>query len=265
MLLPVETHTPLWNAAGTLGFALPKRSPFAAGLGAFVTNPISWGPRTPAHSPRLLAYPGGVLLHTGLPNPGFRQGLRQYARHWARADLPVIVHLLAETPETLSRMVQQLEEVDGVAGIELGLPPDVDAATLAEMIEAATGELPLIVRLAPESVFPPVLPNGVSLGPPRGSLPGAGTGAFVQGRLFGAGVFPLALHTVRAWHAAWGEAGVPIIAGGGVYHPAQAQAMLAAGASAVQLDLRLWREPWPDEAWINWLATVPSKSSLAHR
>jgi len=36
-------------------------------------------------------------------------------------------------------------------------------------------------------------------------------------------------------------AGLPVIAGGGVYTPEQAQALLDAGALAVQLDSVLWR------------------------
>lgn len=35
--------------------------------------------------------------------------------------------------------------------------------------------------------------------------------------------------------------GIPVIGGGGVYHPSQTEAMLAAGALAVQLDTVLWR------------------------
>lgn len=249
MNLPFETRSPILNAAGTLGFALPKRSPLNHALGAFITNPISWGPRTPAQGARLVGLPGGILLHTGLPNPGFRQVLREFGRAWGRTEIPVIVHLLVESPDDLNRMVRQLEDVEGVAGIELGLPPDADSAYLGEVIEAATGELPLIVRLAPENILPPIFPSAISLAPPRGTLPGSGKGSFVQGRLLGPGLFPLALHAVQAWR----EVGVPLIAGGGVYHPAQAEAMLAAGASAVQLDLRLWRGPWPDEGWERWL------------
>ncbi|NUM45002.1 MAG: hypothetical protein HUU38_09865 [Anaerolineales bacterium] len=259
-MFPFETSSsPLWNAAGTLGFALPKRSPFSTGLGAFVTNPISWGPRTPAHGPRLVTYPGGVLLHTGLPNPGFRAVLRQFAGQWARSPLPVIVHLVAESPETVQRMVRQLEEVEGVAGIELGLPPDADPAYLTELLHAARGELPLIVRLSPEEDVPLPQPEVISLGAPRGTLPGA-EGVWVQGRLMGPGLFPLSLHAARKWHAR----GIPFIAGGGVYHPTQAEALLAAGAAAVQLDLCLWRASWPEEGWAKWV-NVPSKSSWGRR
>jgi dihydroorotate dehydrogenase (NAD+) catalytic subunit len=247
-----SSHSPIWNAAGTLGYAPPRHGPMTSALGAFVTNPISWGPRTPAQLPRLLNYPGGVVLHTGLPNPGLRQVLRQFSRQWAQASLPVIVHLVAESPENVNRMVRQLEEVEGVAGVELGLPPDARPAQVTELIQAGIGELPLIVRLPLAGVPPSApLPDVVSLAPPRGTLPGVETGSFLEGRLFGPGLFPQTLRAVRAWK----EFGIPIIAGGGVYHPTQAEALLAVGASAVQLDLRLWREPWPDERWESWLET----------
>lgn len=254
-MLPFSTAvSPLLNAAGTLGFALPKRSPFQTLLGAFVTNPISWGPRTPAQGTRLMPYPGGVLLHTGLPNPGFRQVLRQFASLWGRMTLPVIVHLLAERPDDLQRMVRQLEEVEGVAGIEIGVPPEADSAYLTEILAAARGELPLILRLSPDAGLPPILPDAVSLAPPRGTLPGMGS-AFVSGRLLGPGMLPMALYAVRAWQ----DAGVPILAGGGVSHPTQADAFLTAGAAAVQLDLCLWRESWPNEQWEKWLALHPNR------
>ena len=258
----LPSHSPLWNAAGTLGFAPPRRGTVdVSRFGAFVTNPISLHARTPAQLPRLLHFPGGVLLHTGLPNPGLRSVLRQYASHWARSPIPVIVHLMAESPEDVSQMVRQLEEVEGVAGVELGLPPDVTPAQVVELTQAGSGELPLIVRLPLAWDLPNLPPAAVSFGPPRGALPGNRAGSFVEGRLFGPGLFPQVLHAVREWK----HADIPLIAGGGVYHPAQAEALLAAGASAVQLDLLLWRGLWPNQEWENWLVSAPSKWSLAHR
>jgi len=259
----LPSHAPIWNAAGSLGFAPPHSGPVdCAALGAFVTNPISLAPRTPAHFPRYLDYPGGVLLHTGLPNPGLKRVLRQYAGQWARASIPVIVHLIADSPDNVNRMVLQLEEVEGVAGVELGIPPDASAAQVSELTQAGMGELPLIVRLPPNGLLPTPLPGAVSIGPLRGTLPGIMPGTFVEGRLSGPALFPQVLRTVGGLR----ELGVPIIAGGGVYHPTQAAALLSIGASAVQLDLRLWRDPWPDQEWESWLVqiNVPSKSSSAH-
>jgi len=112
------------NAAGCLSFAPNPRGPVdLSRLGAFVTNPVSLAPRRPADSRGMLLFPGGFLLHTGMPNPGLRAVLRQEAERWSRSALPVIVHILAEAPEDVARMVERLEGVEGVTGVEIGTPP----------------------------------------------------------------------------------------------------------------------------------------------
>ena len=81
---------PILNAAGTLGFVPDPAGPASlAHLGAFVTNPVSLAPRTPAQGLRWQAYPGGFLLHSGYPNPGLRAVVKRYAPAWGRASLPV--------------------------------------------------------------------------------------------------------------------------------------------------------------------------------
>ena len=106
---------PLMNAAGMLGFFPdPHASLDFSRFGAFVTNPISHLPRTPAKGTRFMPYPGGFLLHTGLPNPGLSQAIRRYGRYWASSSLPVIVHLLAQNPDELAWMVEQIEGVGSV-------------------------------------------------------------------------------------------------------------------------------------------------------
>src|SRR5512138_1775597 len=117
----LEFSSPLLNAAGSLGFSPASRGGIdASHLGAFFTNPVSLAPRHPAENRCLVHFPGGFLLHTGLPNPGLRSVLRMHAARWARMRLPVIVHLIAGQPEELARMARRLEGVEGVAGIEIG-------------------------------------------------------------------------------------------------------------------------------------------------
>lgn len=233
---------PLMNAAGSLGFAPDPRLPLPGkDWGAFVTNPLSWRPRAPAAAPVLAEYPGGFLLHSGLPNPGFSKSLERYASQWARASLPVIVHLMADRPEETARMAQRLESLENVMALELGFAPLLADDLVLMSIEMAAGELPLIVNLPWEQVFrlgPKALAAGaeaVSLAVPRGTLP-VGEG-MVSGRLFGPALFPQALWLTR--EAA--RSGIPVIGGGGVYSRAQAEAMLEAGALAVQVDTALWR------------------------
>lgn len=238
------------NAAGVLGFAPDLNDTDGwvdwARLGAFVTNPISLGPRAPAHGMRYAAYPGGFLLHTGFPNPGVRAVLQHYAPQWARSPLPVLVHLLVHGEADALELLRRLEEVPGVSGFELGLPSEVGVQEAVALVQALQSEQPLIVRLpldravelglalsaaAPGAFF--------SLGPPRGALANS-SGGLTHGRLYGPGLFPLALEATRTLALA----GLAVIAAGGVYQPEQAEIMLAAGAMAVQLDAVLWRSGW---------------------
>lgn len=242
---------PRMNAAGSLGLAPDRHGPVdLSHLGAFVTHPISLERRSPAHGTRYLPYPGGFLLHTGYPNPGLRTAIRRYGEQWGRSPIPVLVHLLCQRAEELAQAVRQLEGIPGVAGIELGLPPDIEAQHAATLVQAATGELPVIVRLplerAVELARALTRANAqaqslaaLSLGPPRGLLPTPDDG-LARGRLCGPAVFPLALAVVKALSSM----GVPVIGGGGVYELEQAEAMLSAGAVAVQLDAVLWRGGW---------------------
>jgi len=234
---------PLMNAAGTLGFIPGQHGPVEwSQLGAFVTNPISLAPRTPAHGVRFSAYPGGFLLHTGYPNPGFSQALRRYAHNWERSQIPVIVHVLAHGPDEVIQMVRRLEMVDGVTGVEVGVDHDAQPELVAALAQAAGGELPVILRLPTERALElstVAVQSGamaISLAAPRGVYP-TRQGELTQGRLYGPAIFPVALKTVKELV----NLGIPSIGAGGVYTREQCQAMLSAGALAVQLDGVLWR------------------------
>jgi len=233
---------PLMNAAGTLGFSPDPKSPVdLSAFGAFITNPISRKPRKPARGTRFLRYPGGFLLHTGLPNPGLSAMIRRYGERWVRSPIPVILHLLAQEPDELAAMIERLEMAEGVMGVEVGLPPDCDPDLAHQMAQATLGELPVILRVnldVSRDILQAIVETGVnaiSLGAPRGTLLDE-QGIPVSGRLYGPGVFPLALIAIQRFR----EFNIPIIGSGGVYGQKEAQALLAAGAVALQLDASLW-------------------------
>ena len=251
---------PLMNAAGTLGFAPDLRG--LEGFGAFVTNPISLRPRLPTTQPALIEYPGGFLLHTGLPNPGLSNVIKKYASRWERSDLPLIVHLMADRPEETQRMVEKLENIENVMAVELGFAPLLANDILLITLEMCRGELPLIFSLPDEQVLslgPRLIQEGataISIAGPHGALtastalrqaqdvssarrPGPSPnerGEVITGRLFGPSILPQALETVI--HAT--KLGLPIIGAGGVWTDEDAQSMLSAGAMAVQTDASLW-------------------------
>ena len=236
-------NSPLMNAAGSLGFFADTHSPVDWSLlGAFITNPLSLHPRTPAHGRRFIEYPGGFLLHTGYPNPGITRVLRQVARHWRHSPVPVILHVLARYPEEVEKMTRRLEQVEGVTGLEVGVDSDANADTVEAFTQAASGEFPVIIRLPLERAIelaPHAIKSGataISLAPPRGIYPAA-DGELFQGRLYGPAIFPLALRVVQGLS----QMSIPTMGAGGVYTQAHLAAMLAAGACAVQVDSAYWR------------------------
>jgi len=136
------------NASGSLGFAPDSRAGVALdSFGAFVTNPFSLRPRLPSAKPELIEYPGGFLLHTGLPNPGLRAGIKKYASRWDKSDMPIIIHLMADRPEETQRMVGMLESQENVMATELGFAPLLANGIIRLTLEMCLGELPLIFSL----------------------------------------------------------------------------------------------------------------------
>jgi dihydroorotate dehydrogenase (NAD+) catalytic subunit len=240
---------PLMNAAGSLGFVPDPRSGMSLdSFGAFITNPISLRPRLPTAQPEAIEYPGGFLLHTGLPNPGIHAALKKYSAKWSRSDLPVIVHLMADRPEETQQMVRMLESQENVMAVELGFAPLLADDIILLTLEICLGELPLIFSLPVEQVLslgPRLMEDGaqaISIAAPRGAYPplpageGLGVREITHGRLFGPSLFPQSLRIVES--AA--KLGISIIGAGGVWAKENADAMLLVGALAVQVDAALW-------------------------
>ena len=243
---------PVVNAAGTLGFAVEAEGivDFER-LGGFITNPITFESRGPANAPNVAATAEGIALHTGIPNPGIKAALRRFTpdgeRVFGRQGVPVIVHLAATRPVEVRRAVEWIERVDVVSGLELGLRDDLNASEMTEVVHAARGNVPLIVRLPIDKAerFAPVAArsgaDALCVGaPPRWRPTAPSPDLPRSGRLYGQGVFEATLAAVRA--VASMSLDTPIVGAGGVIDRARVDAVLEAGAVAVQVDLALWRD-----------------------
>lgn len=249
---------PVMPAAGCFGFGTEyARLVDVEMLGAVVAGPITAAPRRGAAPPRTLPIPGGVLLHTGLANPGVVAAIRRYARAWARSPVPVIVHVAGTTPDEAASCCRRLSGVEAIAGIELGLPDTADGSTeltdvlddLTAIIRAAraTASQPLIVQLPlsrADALCEAIVESGADAltvaAPPRGTAWHASSGHFVTGRLYGPFVLPLALRALRRVAEI---VPVPLIGCGGIHSVEDGLAFLRAGAVAVQVGGALWRDP----------------------
>jgi len=241
----LSLNTPLIAGGGAFGFADEYASlvDFSR-FGAFITNPITLRPRSPAKEQHVLSFPGGALIHTGLPNPGLSTAIREYERKWAKMGCPVIVHVAATTADEVAVCVEKLERVESVSGIEIGFRDDEVTAEIELMIRAAVAgaRQPVIISLPRERVLAVArLAEKVgaqavtATAPPRGSL--LQNGEWASGRLYGPALLPQSLSLIRELKS---QINLPIIGAGGVHSKSDVEAMLAAGATAVMVDSVIW-------------------------
>jgi dihydroorotate dehydrogenase len=238
---------PIMNSAGILGFAPDIKSLFDHSLlGAFITHPLSLKRRLPAKLPHLEPYPGGVLLHTGLPNSGLQGALREHQGLWETHPRPIIAHIIGSGLNEMKTIVEQLDKIDHpIQALEIGLeraePDDAEAILTA----ANLSQLPILARVPPDTdhdVLQASLGSGVNamvMGPPRGSI-ATSESATTYGRLYGSGNLPLALNHLERFIAVLD---IPVILGCGLFSAEDIRTAFRLGAAAVQLDTILWLDP----------------------
>jgi len=218
-------------------------------LGAMVTNPVSLKPRLPTNGPRVVPLDSGILLHTGLPNPGLYKLHRQYAARWKNSPIPIILHLLSASPDEMTECARFIDRLDEIAAIEIGLNDQSthrDARLLIGAVRQAT-QMPILARLPlyqaiqiAEAAVDAGADALVVAAPPRGTSRDPVSGQLVGGRVYGPWLKPLALRIVGQIAA---RVTTPLIGCGGVHHPDDARDFIEAGAIAVQVDSIVWAQP----------------------
>ncbi len=249
-------HNPILPATGIMGYSDGCRQiiPLET-LGALITNPITARPRRGASIPRALKIPGGLLMHTGLSNPGVAAVIRYHRQRWERSPVPVIPHVVGASVHETVTCVERLQGIAAVAGIELGLPDSLPLTDALRVVAAAREVcgLPLIVKLplwraadpSERSLASRIAGRGSAdaltvAAPPRGTV--WRDGRAITGRLYGPAAFHQALWALRLVAKQIGSA-LPLIGCGGIHGPDDARAMLQAGALAVQVDGYAWKDP----------------------
>lgn len=235
----LELRNPIIVAAGCWGFGSEAaRLADLGSIGAIVTASISLRPRRPAAEPRLVESPAGLLWAGGTANPGAEAVLRRYGDGWATSPCPIIVSLVGSSAEEYAALAEGLEGLEGIAGIEACLPPDQGQATQALRALRAATSLPLLAKLPPldgnlltlATALATAGADALVLSGMRPGLAPLLDGRQARGMLCGPALRPLALLALAELA---GQVALPIVAGGGVATTADAQALLALGASAV--------------------------------
>ncbi|HUN05857.1 MAG TPA: hypothetical protein PLQ56_04630 [Aggregatilineales bacterium] len=247
---PLQVDSPVMPAAGTMGFgdAYSGLVKFEK-LGAFVTNPVTYTPWNPASGARVVPLDSGMLIHTGLPNPGISKVMGKYRELWDNFAMPVIVHVVGTSPEHVRKCASRIDAEHAVDALELGLNDDIPWAEAEQMVRGAVGntDKPVLVRVPftdalalAETADHAGAGAVVVCAPPRGSARDPHSGRMVTGRIYGPMVKAMVLRLVEQLA---GKLEAPIIGSGGIHSEQDARDYIDAGARAIQVDTLTWIQP----------------------
>ena len=282
---------PVLTAAGTFGYGIElAKIAEIEQLGAIICKGTTLHHRAGNQQPRTCETASGMLNAIGLQNPGIHAVIERYAPLWADWETPVIVNIAGETMQEFIELAEQLEDVPGVAGIEVNVScPNImadgavfgdSAETVAEVtarVRRAT-TLPLIVKLSPNlgDCRPTALAAAAS-GADAVSLINTITGIAIDiqtrrpvlgnstGGLSGPAIKPIALRMVydvaRALRDAYPR--VPVIGIGGISSAQDALEFLMAGASAIEIGTINFVNPRTGVEIVEGIATFMEREGIA--
>jgi len=252
----IQMRNPVMTASGTFGYG-SEYADFVDlnRLGAVVVKGVTSVPWPGNPMNRIMETPSGMLNAIGLQNVGVDGFISEKLPYLNEFDVPVIVNVCGKTVEEYLLVVEKLNNVDGVAGVELNIScPNLDCGgmsfgvdpTLAHQLVSKVREktdLPLLVKLSPNVTDITVIARAVEDGGADAlsainTLLGMAINAKtrkpeianVTGGLSGPAIKPVALRLV--WEV-YKSVSLPIVGMGGIMNGTDAVEFFIAGASAV--------------------------------
>jgi dihydroorotate dehydrogenase (NAD+) catalytic subunit len=267
----VKLANPLMTASGTCGYA-DEYADFVdlSGLGAFVTKSITPAPRPGNDYPRIVETRAGILNAIGLANIGLEAFCAEKIPLLERLGVPVFVNVAGASIDEYVSVIERLDDVEVVSGIELniscpnvaeggiqfGTDRDQVAKITASARKACRNKI-LIVKLSPNvtDITAPAR-AAVESGADALSLVNTFTAMVIDietrkpvlanrtGGLSGPAIRPIAVYMVhRVWTEVAKDAGVPIIGMGGLQSAHDAIEFLLAGATGLAVGTATFVNP----------------------
>jgi len=266
-LAGIELVNPVIAASGTFGYGIEFEEIVSLErIGGFVTKGISLAPMPGHPPPRIIQTAGGMLNAIGLQNVGVDDYLLRKLPPMKRYPAcKVIVNVFGHTVNEYVRVIERLNQAEGIAAYELNVScPNVHAGGLA--FGADAGELEYLVKKARGASMRPLIvkltPNVTSIAHMARIAAGAGADAVsltntflamsidvetrrprlsnITGGLSGPAIKPIALRMVYETARA---VTIPILGMGGIVTPEDAVEFLLAGATAVQVGTASYADP----------------------
>jgi dihydroorotate dehydrogenase (NAD+) catalytic subunit len=262
----IELKNPVLTASGTFGYGY-EFSDFIDlnRLGGFVVKGTTLHPRQGNAYPRMAETPSGMLNAVGLQNKGVDYFIEHIYPKIKDVDSKVFVNLSGSTVEDYIIGAEKLNEVKGLAGIELNIScPNVKEGGMAFGVTCPGAEavVKAVREVYDSTLMVKLSPNVTDVAEIARAVEGAGADSIslintllgmavdaekrkpilstVTGGLSGPAVKPVALRMV--WQVA-NAVKVPIVGMGGIMNATDAIEFLLAGATAVQLGTANFIDP----------------------
>ncbi len=262
---PLVLKNPVLTASGTFGYGEELASYVdLSQLGAIVCKTVTRHPRAGNAPPRTCETSSGMLNAIGLQNVGLDVFVAEKMPYLRQFDVPLVVNIAGESVEDFGFLARSLDDVDGVAAIELniscpnvahGLDFATDTALAEEVVSHVrkSTQLPVIVKLSPNVTDISAIARAAERGGAHAlSLVNTFVGMSIDvrtrkprlsnltGGLSGPAIKPLAL---RAVYKCAQSVSIPLIGIGGIMNANDAIEFFLAGASAVQIGTAHFVQP----------------------
>ncbi len=266
-LAGIELVNPIIAASGTFGYGIEFEEIVSLErIGGFVTKGISLESMAGHPAPRIIQTAAGMLNAIGLQNVGVEEYVQKKLAPMRRYPLcKVIVNVFGSTVNEYIRVIERLNQAEGIAAYELNVScPNVHAGGLA--FGADAGELEYLVKKARDVSMRPMIvkltPNVTSIAQMARVAEEAGADAVsltntflamsidvetrqprlsnITGGLSGPAIKPIALRMVYETSRA---VKIPILGMGGIVTTEDAVEFLLAGATAVEVGTASYADP----------------------
>lgn len=226
-------------------------------LGGIVTKTITPQPRGGNKPQRIVETPAGMLNSIGLQNPGLDDFIADKWPFLRELDTSIVVNIAGHTIEEFGEMAARLEDVAGIAALEINIScPNVKAGgeSFASSASVAAAVIKGVRSTTRRPVIAKLSPNVTDIAEIARAVEAAGADAVslintligmaididrrrpllgnITGGLSGAAIKPVALAMV--WKVSRAVQ-VPVMGLGGISSARDALEFIIAGASAVQV------------------------------
>ncbi|MBD5143238.1 MAG: dihydroorotate dehydrogenase [Ruminococcus sp.] len=269
----IDFKNPIIPASGVFGYGREYEEFYSLSeLGGIATKGTTAQKRTGNLAPRIAETPAGMLNSVGLQNGGIDNFIANELPNLLQKNTVILANIAGSTLEECAEVASKLDNTD-VHMIELNIScPNVKqggaafgtSCTMAEQVTSAVRKAtskPLVVKLSPNVTSITEIAKAVeSAGADAVSLINTLLGMRIDvntrrpvlrnnvGGLSGSAIFPIAVRMI--WQVA-NAVQIPIIGMGGVTSGENAIELMMAGASAVQVGMAVFTDPYAPIKIIN--------------